>query len=203
MGSHQALKEADVPHKDQQRDLFWELVESREDRHYNLFSVNINKNKSPRTGMVHEFQVLSSPDWVAVVAVTPDDRVVMVRQYRHGSAELSLEPVGGLVKEGQSPEQSAAEELAEETGYTASTMELIGWMQPMPAIFNNRFYVYLASHAVANGPSNPDETEEIETVLVPVSEIRDYIRTGKIRCAVMIAALHLFLDAREQENAKD
>lgn len=201
MGSQQALKEAEVPHEDRQQDLFWELLESREDRSYTLFSVNINKNKSPRTGMVHEFQVLSSPDWVAVVAVTPDDRVVMVRQYRHGSAELSLEPVGGLVKEGQSPEQSAAEELAEETGYTASTMELLGWMQPMPAIFTNRFYVYLASHAVPNGPSNPDETEEIETVLVPVSEIRDYIRTGKIRCAVMIAALHLFLDAREQENA--
>jgi ADP-ribose pyrophosphatase len=196
------LRGAHMADKDKQRDLSWELVESWEDRSYRLFSVSINKNKSPRTGLIHEFQVLSSPDWVAVVAVTADDRVVMVRQYRHGSAELSLEPVGGLVKEGQTPEQSAVEELAEETGYVAPSMELLGWMQPMPALFTNRFYVFLASHATWTGCSNPDETEEIETVLVPVSEIRDYIRTGKIRCAVMIAALHLFLDARENGNLK-
>ncbi len=186
--------------KGTRQELFWELVESREDRSYKLFSVNINKNKSPRTGQVHEFQVLTSPDWVAVIAVTAKDEVVMVRQYRHGSAELSLEPVGGLVKEGQTPEQSAVEELAEETGYVAPTMELLGWMHPMPALFTNRFYVFLAADATPTGCLNPDETEEIETVLVPVSEIRDYIRTGKIRCSVMIAALHLFLDARENGN---
>jgi ADP-ribose pyrophosphatase len=179
------------------QELFWELLESREDRRYKLFSVNINKNKSPRTGQVHEFQVLTSPDWVAVIAVTARDEVVMVRQYRHGSAELSLEPVGGLVKEGQSPEQSAIEELAEETGYEAPAMEMIGWMHPMPALFTNRFYVFLAAQATPTGCLNPDETEEIETVLVPVSEVRHYIRTGQIRCSVMIAALHLFLDLRE------
>ena len=84
------------------------------------------------------------------------------------------------------------EELQEETGYEAPSMKLLGWMQPMPAIFTNRFYVFLAPQATSTGRSNPDETEEIETVLVPVSEVRDYIRKGKIRCAVMIAALTPF-----------
>ena len=75
-----------------------------------------------------------SPDWVAVIAVTLDNQVVMVRQSRHGTGELSLEPPGGLVKEGQAPEQSA-EELEEETGYQVAALELLGWMHPMPAIF--------------------------------------------------------------------
>jgi len=180
------------------RDLCWETMESREDRQYGLFSVHIRKNRSPRTGEIHEFQVLDCPDWVAVVAVTPDGELVMVRQYRHGTSELSLEPPGGLVKQGQSPEQSGREELEEETGYKAQTLELLGWMHPMPAIFTNKFYVFLARDATPSGHLHPDETEEIETVLIPASEVRDYMRSGKITCSVMIAALYLYLDHEEQ-----
>ena len=176
------------------RRLSWDLVDSREDRKYGLFSVNIHRNRSPRTGRVHEFQVLKSPDWVAVVAITADNHVVMVRQFRHGTGELSLEPPGGLVKDGQTPEQSAREELEEETGYQAAALEFLGWMHPMPAIFTNRFYVYLARNAKRTGHLNPDETEEVETVLIPLDEIREHISSGRITCSVMIAALFLFLD---------
>jgi len=182
------------------RKLAWQLVDSREDKRYGLFSVDINRSKSPRTGGIHEFQVLNSPDWVAVIALTAQNEVVMVRQFRHGTGELSLEPPGGLAKDGQSPEQSGREELEEETGYQAIQFELLGWMHPMPAIFSNRFYVYLARDARPTGRLNPDETEEIETVLVPVSKIREYIRSGKITCSVMIAGLYMFLD---REAAKD
>jgi ADP-ribose pyrophosphatase len=176
------------------RNLSWELVESYDDRNYNLFSVAVNRNRSPRTGKIHEFQVLKSPDWVAVVAITPQNELIMVRQYRHGTEELSLEPPGGLVKEGQDPEQSGREELEEETGYQAPILEPLGWMHPMPALFTNRFYVFMARNAAPSGRKKPDETEEIETVLVPLDQVRDYIRTGKITASVMIAALHLFLD---------
>jgi ADP-ribose pyrophosphatase len=174
--------------------LTWNLVDSRVDRRYNLFSVSINKNQSPRTGNIHEFQVLNSPDWVAVIPITPDGRMVMVKQYRHGSSEISLEPPGGLVKDGCSPEQSGLEELEEETGYKSDSMELLGWMYPMPALFTNKFWVYLARNVVPTGNKNPDETEEVQTVLMAIPEIRESIRTGNINCAVMIAALHLFLD---------
>ncbi|MBI5249512.1 MAG: NUDIX hydrolase [Desulfomonile tiedjei] len=176
------------------RELSWELVDSREDRRYNLFSVSINRSKSPRTGEIHEFQVLGTPDWVAVIPVTTDNKLVLVNQFRHGSGELSLEPPGGLVKQGQSPEQSAKEELEEETGYIAENLELLGWLHPFPALFNNKFYVYCARDARPAGKLNPDETEEIETVLIPVEDLSDHIRSGKITCAVMIAALHLFVD---------
>ncbi len=183
------------------KNLLWAPVDSREDRSYRLFSVHLNRNRSPRTGKVHEFQVLKSPDWVAIIPVTPKNELVMVNQYRHGTGELSLEPPGGLVKDGQSPEQSAIEELAEETGYLAESVRLLGWMHPMPAILTNRFYVYLGENATPTGVANPEETEEIETILVPVSKVTDYIRNGKITCSVMIAALHLFLD-RDQKNSK-
>jgi ADP-ribose pyrophosphatase len=174
--------------------LSWELVDSREDRGYALFGVRINRNKSPRTGRVHEFQVLTSPDWVAVIPITGDGEMVLVRQYRHGTGELSLEPPGGLVKHGSTPEASAREELEEETGYRSEAMVLLGWMHPMPALFTNRFFVYLATDVEPTGMLHPDETEDVETVLAPVEEVRSFVRTGKIRASVMIAALHLFFD---------
>ncbi len=172
--------------------LDWELVDSRIDRKYNLFSVSVNRNKSPRTGKIHQFQTLTSPDWVAVIAVTPKNEMVMVKQYRHGIAGVSLEPPGGLVKEGQNAEQSGREELEEETGYVAQKFEELGWMYPVPAIFTNKFYVFLAENAELLGAKNPDETEEIETVLVPVGEIDRMIRGGEINASVMIAALNLY-----------
>ncbi len=182
---------------EEERDLIWELIDSREDRGYSLFSVRINRCRSPRTGEIHEFQVLTSPEWVAVIPVTPDNNVVMVRQYRHGTGQLSLEPPGGLVKPGLTPEQGAREELEEETGYVASDWELLGWMYPVPALFTNRMYVYLARNATNTGRVNPDETEELTTVLVPLAEVRSYIRDGRINNAMIISALHLFLDQPE------
>ncbi|MCX5862911.1 MAG: NUDIX hydrolase [Desulfomonile sp.] len=180
--------------RSEDRNLHWELIDSREDRSYRLFSVAINRNRSPRTGEIHEFQILNSPDWVAVIALTPKNEMILVRQYRHGISGLSLEPPGGLVKEGQSPEQSGREELEEETGYQAPSLELLGWMHPMPALFSNRFYVFFARDATPDGRLNPDDTEEVETVLVPVDKVREYIRSGVITCGTMIAALHLFFD---------
>jgi len=174
--------------------LTWKLVERQTDRAYNLFSVAICKNVSPRTGQVHEFQVLDSPDWVAIIPITPDGRMVLVKQYRHGSREISLEPPGGLVKSGQSAEQSGLEELEEETGYRSDEVELLGWLYPMPALFSNKFWVYLARDAVPTGRKHPDETEEVETVLMPVQEVKEAIRIGRINCAVMVAALHLFFE---------
>ncbi len=188
------MKERTMDSDYKQPNLMWTVLDSRVDRQYNLFSVQINRSRSPGNGKVYEFQVLNSPDWVCVIPLTPDNQMVMVRQYRHGTGELTLEPPGGLVKDGQSPEQSGREELEEETGYTAGELELLGWMNPMPALFTNRFYVFVARDVRPSGRLNPDETEEVETVLVPAREVREYVRSGRMRNSVMIAALHLFLD---------
>ncbi|MCL5124096.1 MAG: NUDIX hydrolase [Deltaproteobacteria bacterium] len=174
------------------KNLYWDLLSSRGDRDYNLFSVEINTCRSPRTGLTHDFQILKSPDWVAVVALTEKKEVILVNQFRHGTRELSLELPGGLVKEGQSPIKSASEELMEETGFVAPSLKLVGWTHPLPALFNNKFYVYMAENAVYTGELNPDETEELETVLAPLKELKNFIREGKINCGIMIAAISMF-----------
>lgn len=176
------------------RRLIWEPLESEELTRCALFSIHRQRSRSPRNDKIYEFQVISSSEWVAVVPLTPDGKVVMVRQYRHGSKTLSLEPPGGLVKEGQHPLESGREELEEETGYIADEYILLGVLDPMPALFTNKFHIYLAKNAVPAGAINPDETEDLETILLTPTEVREFIRSGEITSAVMIAALHLFLD---------
>ena len=183
------------------RDLIWELIDSREDQNYPLFSVRVNKNRSPRTGEIHEFQVLTSFEWVAVIPLTLDKQVVMVRQYRHGTGEISLEIPGGVVKPGTTPEQGAREELEEETGYIARNLVSLGWMYPVPALFTNRMHIFYTLEAEPRGTFKPDETEELQTVLVSLDEVKKLIRKGAINNALIIAALYSFLD--HYENARD
>lgn len=174
--------------------LVWELLDSHTDREYGLFSVRVNRNRSPSTGRVHEFQVLDSPEWVCVVPITPEGNVVMVRQYRHGSGEISLEPPGGVAKPGQTPEQSAREELEEETGYVAGRFTRVARLRPIPALFTNHLHVFLAEDCTPEGRFHPDETEDLETILIPMNEVEPAIRSGRIDNAIIVASLYAALD---------
>ncbi len=174
--------------------LRWELIESSLGDKSGLFPLKTNMSRSPRTGVVHPFYVYESPDWVSVIPLTKENELVMVRQFRHGTQELTLETPGGLAKPGTGPEQSAREELEEETGYLSDHWELLCRMDPMPALFSNRLYVYTAKNAVPTGSENPDAAEALATVLVPVEKVRDLIRTAKISSSTHVAALLFFLD---------
>jgi len=69
--------------------------------------------------MKHDFYILESRDWINIIPLTDDHQVVMIRQYRHGSREVTLEIPGGLVDPGDTPKKAAVRELLEETGYQA------------------------------------------------------------------------------------
>jgi 8-oxo-dGTP pyrophosphatase MutT (NUDIX family) len=136
--------------------------------------------------------VIESQDWVNIIPLTVDHRVVMIRQYRHGSREVTLEIPGGLVDSGDTPEGAAARELSEETGYQADKMLKIGVSNPNPAIFNNRCYTFVARNVRKARDPIPDQTEDIEVVLVPLMDIPELIRKGKIDHAIVISAFYWF-----------
>lgn len=184
--------------RDNDADLVWEFVESHKARDHGLFPIIVNKLRSPRNGKVYPFYVYQSEEWVAAIPITPEEQVVMVRQFRHGTGEITLELPGGLSKEENSPLESAAEELEEETGYRSSHWSLMCIMDPLPALFSNRLHVFVAQEAEPTGQMNQDETEAVETVLVPVSEIKEYLRQGRITSCIHVAALYRFLDAGQE-----
>lgn len=134
-------------------------------------------------------------DWVNVIPLTADNEVVMVRQFRHGIEDFTLEIPGGMVDpEDTDPCSAAQRELWEETGYGSADIVRLGEVHPNPALQKNRCFSFLARDVRPTRKPQLDGTEEIEVVLVPRAEIAGRIAGGEISHALVIAAF-AFLDA--------
>jgi len=135
------------------------------------------------------------------VAVTPDDRVVLVWQYRFGSGALSLEIPGGVIDPGESPDHAARRELREETGYEAERFDLLLTVDPNPAIQSNRCFTFLARGARRTAPTEFDGQEELETALVSAERIPDLLDGGQITHSLVQGALEAY--ARKRREVHD
>ena len=170
----------------------WTIISSHVDKSYRVFNLRRDRARSPRTSETHDFFVLESPSWVNIIPLTPAKEVVLIRQYRFGIRDMTLEIPGGLMEPSDSPEEAARRELREETGYREETLIPLGSVHPNPAIQNNLCYTFLAANVFPVGQLVQDEREDIEVVLQPLSEIPRLIREGAISHALVIAAFYRF-----------
>src|SRR5262249_27620544 len=139
---------------------------------FRIFTVRSDEKISPRTGLTHDFFVIECVDWVNVLAVTPDDHLVMVEQYRHGTNTVELEIPGGIMEAGDSsPVDTAIRELREETGYAGQNARLLGNVWATPAIMSNTSHFVLIEQCALRHPVELDSGEDILTRLVPVAEV--------------------------------
>lgn len=169
----------------------WPTLEAGEIEDRGVFGLQEVVRRSPRNGRVATYQVLRVVPWVNVVALTPDDEVVLVEQYRHGIDAINLEIPGGVLDPGEEPAVTAARELAEETGYTGLAPELLGTLHPNPAIQDNVCTVWLVREARRTVERDLDEGEDIAVSTVPRREIPELIRRGRITHTLVISAFHL------------
>jgi len=146
---------------------------------------------------IHPFYVIESNPWINVVAVTPADEVVLVRQFRHGIQARSLEIPGGLVDDGETPEAAAIRELLEETGYRGDALIPLGEVTSNPAILDNRTHFFLATGARRVAEPRPDDHEDITVELAPVARIPALIESGEIHHSLSVGPLALYLLRRE------
>jgi 8-oxo-dGTP pyrophosphatase MutT (NUDIX family) len=142
------------------------------------------------------FYVLEYPDWVHVVAVDTDDHVVLVQQYRHGYGGVTLELPGGVMDPTDTdPAATAARELAEETGYTASSFQLLASLSPNPATHTNRVHVVLARSAQLTQQAQSEPEETITVVRVPSDEVLRMALKGEMVHAQHVGLLAIGLKA--------
>jgi ADP-ribose pyrophosphatase len=170
----------------------WERRRSERIYRSRVFEVLRDTSVSPRTGREHEFHVLECGDWVNVVPVTSDDRVVLIRQFRHGVRDFSLEIPGGLIDpEDPSPMHAGRREMREETGYDSDDLVALGWSHPNPALQGNRCHTFLARDVRRIGEPAQDGTEETEVVLVSRAELPELVQSGRITHALVVVAFYL------------
>ena len=171
----------------------WPLVGSKSLGDFRIFTLRADRKISPRTRREHEFFVIDSVNWVNVVAVTPDQQIVLVEQYRHGSNTVELEIPGGVMDaDDTSPEATALRELDEETGYQGENARVVGQVLANPAIMSNCCYTVFAENCRLRNETRFDSGEDIVTRLVPLADIPQLIAKNKIRHSVMIAGLYHF-----------
>lgn len=170
----------------------WKIIKSKRDSSFRVFSLRTDRARSPRTGKEHDFFILESSSWINVIPLTRENDVVMIRQYRHGIRNVTLEIPGGLVEPGDTPLDAARRELREETGYEGEELISLGFVHPNPAIQNNRCYTYLATNCVHAGTQELDEKEDIEVITCPLDIIPRLIRDGVITHSLVVVAFYRF-----------
>ena len=104
----------------------WEILGHRSQLQTRVFEVLGRTFRHPVRRTEREFVVIEAPDWVNVVALTPDQQLVLVRQFRYGIGEFSLEVPGGIVEPGEDPVVAGLRELREETGFAGASARLLG-----------------------------------------------------------------------------
>lgn len=166
----------------------WDDVEHRDVYSGRIFTVRRDRLRSPATGRNHDFDIVDAPDWVNVVALTGDNRVLLIRQYRAGTRSITTEIPGGTVDPGETPLEAARRELLEETGYTSDDWTEIGRVEPNPAFQTNATWTFLARHARRTGDQRFDETELIEVEERSLADIPGLIASGVIAHALVVCA---------------
>jgi len=162
----------------------------------------VRKDQVEREHTSHHYWVLEQPAWVNVVAVTDDDLLVLVRQYRHGIARESLEIPGGYA-ESDDPLADAQRELREETGYGGGSWSLLQRLSPNPALQDNWMHTYLATGVELLGDPEPDDGEDLQLELHPADAVRRLISEGEIIHALHVAPLLAYDLHRMQPRASE
>ena len=162
------------------KNLTWKKLSSRYIHKGPWATLRTDKCVMPSGHIVEDYYVLEYSNWVNAVAITEDNKVLMVHQYRHAAEIVSLEIPGGVIDPGEEPQQAMRRELLEETGYQFDDFELLSVVYANPSTANNHTYCYLARGGKKVQDQHLDEQEDIVVEEFTIAEVKDLLLNNKI-----------------------
>jgi len=155
--------------------LDWEKLSSKYIVRENWATLRVDSCRMPDGTLIPDYYVLEYPDWVNAIALTEDNEIILVRQYRHAAGEVILELPGGCIEKGESPEEAIKRELQEETGYQFTEIEFLSSLYANPATANNKTHCYIARGGRLVGNQQLDKGEEIDIELVSPEKLKELL----------------------------
>ena len=171
------------------KDLTWKKLSSHYIHKGPWATLRSDRCEMPSGHIVEDYYVLEYSNWVNAVAITEDNQVLMVHQYRHAAGIVSLEIPGGVIDDGELPEQALRRELLEETGYQFDDFELLSTIYGNPSTANNQTYCYLAKGGRKVQEQKLDEQEELVVEIFTIAEVKQLLADNKIAQALHCAGL--------------
>ena len=178
----------------------WKILESTYISRRPWMTARLDKVQLPDGRINPEYWVLEFPDWVNVIAITKDGKMVMVRQYRHALGITEYELCAGVMEDGETPLEAAKRELMEETGFGGGE-----WMEYMTICANPSNHTNLARTFLATGverlaEQHLDDTEELTCHLLTQEEVFGMLWRGEILQALMAAPLWKYYYEKQTLN---
>jgi 8-oxo-dGTP pyrophosphatase MutT (NUDIX family) len=177
----------------------WKITSSESGPELPLFKTRYDFVENPRNNKSMKAVVLESADWVNVVAITPENKIIVVEQHRFGISKTNIEIPAGLVDPGEEPKQTAIRELLEETGYTADNWQSLGWVEANPAFLDNHCHLWLATDVMKTAEPKLDDGEDIAVSELSLEELKTEIELGMMRNSLALLALSRVFDLRKTD----
>ena len=169
----------------------WEIEKSEFVINDKWMRVRADKCIMPGGQVVEPYYVLEYPNWINVFGITSKNEVVLVKLYRHGIGKTVVElPSGTIESYDKSPLEAAKRELLEETGYTSENFIQTGIVSPNPANHKNLTYCFLARELELVNSPELDDTEEIETHLIPLEQSIEMLQNGEFLQAMHVSSVY-------------
>ena len=174
--------------------MVWKVLESVYLHKEPWLTVRKDKCQMPDGTIIPSFYVNEYPEWVNAFALTKDGKVVMVKQYRHGIGEISIELPGGVAEDGETMEEAVKREMKEETGYEFDQVKSLGKICANPSTTNNFMHMFLATGGEKVAEPQLDHAEDLEVLIMEIDEVKQLVKDNLIHQSLHVNCIFYALN---------